>query len=264
MLRQAIRNPEPVSPDGFRYRGLQTSRLENMTDAVFGFAITLLVISTDVPQSYVELQASMYSFIGFVFCTMLLLSIWNSHNRFFQYFGLEDPTTKVLNFLFLFLLLFYVYPLKYLFSFLGTVIFARISLSLGDQSEALRLAIEALSESNLTAPQWADLMVRFGSGLFLIYLLFYLMYRHALRKKKQLHLDEREIFITHTHIQAYAILMGIATLSMLIVIFLGGHYSEYAGFTYLLIPVLLTWHRRRRKHQLPTALPQQDEAESTG
>lgn len=254
MIRQSIRGAEKSSPEGFRYRGLEISRLENMTDAVFGFAITLLVISTEVPQSYVQLQASMYSFIGFVFCTMLLLSIWNSHNRFFQYFGLEDPTTKVLNFLFLFLLLFYVYPLKYLFSFLGTAILATISISLGDQSPALNLAVEELSKSNLNTQQWADLMIRFGLGLFFIYLLFSLMYVHALRQKSLLQLNDLEIFITQTHIQAYLILMGITILSMLIVIILGGNYSEYSGFVYLLIPILLPLHRRRRKRQFSSPI----------
>ena len=62
------------SPDGFRYRGLQGSRLETLTDAIFGFSVTLLIISSEVPKTYVELQASMYSFIGFIFCTLLMMT----------------------------------------------------------------------------------------------------------------------------------------------------------------------------------------------
>ncbi|MGB3591084.1 MAG: TMEM175 family protein [Nonlabens sp.] len=76
------------------------SRLETITDTVFGFAITLLVISNEVPATYVELQASMYGFIGFVFCINLLLSIWASHNKFFLHCGLRDQLTTRLNFLF--------------------------------------------------------------------------------------------------------------------------------------------------------------------
>jgi hypothetical protein len=38
------------------------------------------------------------------------------HYYFFRYYGLEDITTIVLNTLLLFLVLFYVYPLKFLVS----------------------------------------------------------------------------------------------------------------------------------------------------
>lgn len=247
MIRETLRGTDTKSPEGFRYRGLETSRLENMTDAVFGFAITLLVISTDVPQTYVELQASMYSFFGFVFCTMLLLSMWNGHNRFFMYYGLRDQTTRILNFLFLFLLLFYVYPLKYLFSFLGTALLAEISMFFGDRSPALYMAVEELSKSNLNAGQWADLMIRFGFGFLSIYTLFALMYVHALRNKELLRLDQREVFITKTFIQRYSLLFAVALLSILIVLLLGGNYSEYAGLVYLLIPFVLSAHKRLRK-----------------
>ena len=41
---------------------------------------------------------------------------WGRHYYFFRYYGLEDITTIVLNTLLLFLVLFYVYPLKFLVS----------------------------------------------------------------------------------------------------------------------------------------------------
>ena len=239
-----------VSKEGFRYRGLSSTRLENLTDAIFGFAITLLVIASQVPKTYVELQASMYSFIGFIFCIMLLLGLWNNHNSFFLHYGLQDKITKTLNFLFLFVLLFYVYPLKYLFSYLGTSIYARIKLSTGDNSEALQLVLEELNAANMNVSQWADLMIRFGLGLFFMYLFLFLMHLNALKKREELQLSSREVYITKTFIGAFAILVGITILSMFIVIVFGGQSAALSGFAYLLVPILLLTHRRYRNRKM--------------
>ncbi len=115
-----------ISTDGFKNKGIHGSRFETLTDIIFGFSITLLVISSEVPKTYVELQASMYSFFGFIFCALLLFSIWNEHKTFFLRYGLEDKKTILLNFLLVFVLLYYIYPMKYLFSYLGTVFFVKI------------------------------------------------------------------------------------------------------------------------------------------
>lgn len=239
-----------VSPEGFRYRGLSSSRLENLTDAIFGFAITLLVIASQVPTTYVELQVSMYGFLGFIFCIMLLLGLWNNHNSFFLHFGLQDQTTKVLNFLFLFVLLFYVYPLKYLFSYLGTAIYTRIKLALGDNSEALKTVINDVFRAELSYAQWVDIMIRFGMGLFLMYLFLFLMHLNAYRKKEELKLNNRERFMTRTFIQAYGVLLCVCTLSMLIVLLFGGRSAPLAGSVYALIGILLPIHRRFRRKKM--------------
>ena len=40
---------EHVQKDGFRLRGLGMSRIDAFSDVVFGFALTLLVVSLDAP-----------------------------------------------------------------------------------------------------------------------------------------------------------------------------------------------------------------------
>src|SRR5580658_262445 len=55
-------------------------------------------------------------FPAFAFTFAALMWVWGRHYYFFRYYGLEDITTIVLNTLLLFLVLFYVYPLKFLVS----------------------------------------------------------------------------------------------------------------------------------------------------
>lgn len=250
MLREIINNHQKVSKLGFRYRGLSASRIENLTDAVFGFAITLLVISSQVPQSYVELQASMYDFVGFIFCVLLLFGIWSNHNNFFKQYGMQDSTTKSLNFLFLFVLLFYIYPLKYLFSFIGSSILISLLKVFEFSSPAMEMAIQKTSLANMNVDQWADLMIRFGMGLFLIYLILGLMHFNALKKGKILELNALEVFETKTSIISYLILILISSISMAIVIIGGGSYSMYSGFVYTTIPILLPLLQRFRLKRL--------------
>lgn len=248
MAKKFFVKQEEISEDGFRYRGLAGSRLENLTDAVFGFSITLLVISSQVPTTYIELQASMYSFIGFIFCTMLLLGLWNNHSNFFLHYGLKDTTTKLLNALYIFMLLFYIYPLKYLFSYIGTGIYATIKRNMGDNSEALQVALTDLAAANLNTIQWKDLIIRFGLGLLLIYLILMLMHVNAIKKAKQLNLSLKEEYITKTFIREYFMLILICVLSILVVVVFGGGQAPLAGFVYLLTPIVLPlYHRYRRR-----------------
>lgn len=239
MIRNHLKGDKMVSKSGFRYRGVSASRLEGITDAVFGFAITLLVISLEVPKTYLELQVSMYSFLGFVLCTVLILLLWNDHYEFFLRYGLEDATTKTLNFFFLFLILFYVYPLKYLFDIFGTFIWLKIKLALGDNSEAIQIKIQEFKQMNLSTDQWGDLMIRYGGGLIMIYLVFLFLYWNALKKKNELELNEMEVYETKVKLFSYPVMLMIPISSVLIVLIGGNAAAGYAGMVYSLFGLVI-------------------------
>ena len=93
----------------------EVSRLEAFSDAAFAFALTLLVVSLDVPRSYDELMRTMRGFPSFACCFALLVWIWHEHNIFFRRYGLQDAWTVFINSMLLFVTLFYVYPLKFMF-----------------------------------------------------------------------------------------------------------------------------------------------------
>jgi uncharacterized membrane protein len=102
----------------FRWRGHEVTRIEGLSDAVFAFAITLLVVSLEVPKTFAELAETMHGFGAFLISFVLLFFVWFNQYKFFRRYGLRDTLTVVLNAVLLFVVLFYVYPLKFLFTFL--------------------------------------------------------------------------------------------------------------------------------------------------
>src|ERR671928_540454 len=105
-----------VGEEGFRWRGEDVSRIEGFSDAVFGFAVTLLVVSLEVPNTFDELLATMRGFFAFAICFGMFYQVWYDHYKFFRRYGLDDNFTIHLSALLLFVVLFYIYPLKFLFS----------------------------------------------------------------------------------------------------------------------------------------------------
>jgi uncharacterized membrane protein len=60
----------------FRWRSHEITRIEGFSDAVFAFAVTLLVVSLEVPRTFDELAGAMQGFIAFALGSALLFVIW--------------------------------------------------------------------------------------------------------------------------------------------------------------------------------------------
>lgn len=228
----------------FRWRGHEVSRIEGLSDAVFAFAITLLVVSLEVPKTFSELAETMHGFGAFLVSFMLLFFVWFNQYRFFRRYGLRDTATVLLNAALLFVVLFYVYPLKFLFSFL-------INGLTGGHGEV------RLPNGNVTAmidnnEQMASLMIIFSLGYLAVFGVFVLLYWHAYRRRDALELNELERFDTRESIQEGALNCGIAIVSLLIVVIGGSARAALAGMAYMLTAVVMTINgmvmgKRRRK-----------------
>lgn len=116
MIRASLERAGFRNEKGFRWRGGEVSRIEGFSDAVFAFSVTLLVVSLEVPKTFNELMTAMRGFIAFTLSFALLIWVWYNHYIFFRRYGLQDTYTIVLNAVLLFVILFYIYPLKFLAS----------------------------------------------------------------------------------------------------------------------------------------------------
>ena len=74
---------------GFRWRGKDISRIEGLSNAVFAFAITLLVVSLEAPKTFPDLIRLMHGFVSFGVCFTLLLMIWHAQYIYFRRYALE-------------------------------------------------------------------------------------------------------------------------------------------------------------------------------
>jgi len=231
---------EHLAKDGFRLRGTAMSRIDGFSDVVFGFAITLLVVSLEVPKTFEELNHSLRGFIPFAICFGMLILVWYSHYKFFRRYNLHDAGTIAINALLLFVVLFYVYPLKFLFTVL-TVGY------LGDNS------------AFGTTAQLRELMVLYGVGFMSVYLLFAALYWNAWRQRLALALNSVELFLTRSSMIEYLAMASVGVLSIGIATLTPHGYSGVAGFSYILLwPVGQLhgrWERRRLKrfHSAPSA-----------
>jgi uncharacterized membrane protein len=203
----------------FRWRAGEITRLEAFCDVVFGFAITLLVVSLEVPHTYAELMADMRGFLPFAACFAQLAMIWRTHYRFSRRYGLEDPYTVFLNVVLLFLVLFYVYPLKFVFTLLFSEIMGNASVDLGWHEASMLMRIYAV-------------------GFAAVFLLFVLMYAHAYRLRGKLELNPVEVLETRFAMQENVVLALVGVTSFLVAIKSAG----WAGWVYLSIGPLLAIH----------------------
>ena len=177
-------------------RSHPVSRLEAFSDAVFAFALTLVVVSLEVPQNIDQLTNLLRGFLPFAVTFAMVCYLWYEHNKFFRRYGLEDAWTVFLNAILLFVVLFYVYPLKYLAnSLLGGMV------------------------GVVGAPRMANgrlLMYMYSGGVVLVFSTFIMLYWHAWRRRRELDLDASELLGLRFSRRAHMISVAIGVLSLVL------------------------------------------------
>ncbi len=241
-MRRWIAEHAHIDDDGFRWRGHEVSRIEGFSDAVFAFALTLLVVALEVPKTYEQLLDSLFGFFAFAACFAILYQLWLSHYIYFRRYGLSDTFVLGWNAVLLFLVLFFIYPVKFIF----TALFAQLFVHFGVGPAPIREHMRASFEAAFKDADGAMLMVIYGGGYMLVSLVFALLYRHALTRSKELQLDALEIHLTREEIQGQLLMAAVAVASIVLAVGVPGPSGPMiAGFTYFAIGPLRWWHGAR-------------------
>jgi uncharacterized membrane protein len=208
----------PQSEANFRWRGEHVSRVEGFTDAVFAFAVTLLVVFLEVPHDYQGLLDVVRGFPAFIICFTILMTFWNAHFRFHRRYGLEDVFTRIMTMAILVLVLFFVYPLKFLFTLVTVNLF---DLAMHDPPH-----LESTAQGDV-------LYVIYGLGFAGVWSLYALLYWNAWRRREQLALTDAERLMTRMDLCANFVHVGVCMLS--ITLALTTESPSLPGLIYFLI-----------------------------
>ena len=248
MVRESLARRQTGEED-FRWRGKDITRLEGFTDSVFAFAVTLLVVSLEVPDTFDELLTTMRGFVAFAICFYLLLIVWHDHYRYFRRYGLNDTPTLYLNSALLFIMLMYVYPLKFLFTLLMSELFG------------------FADTEKIETSQIPLLMIIYGAGFVAVQAIFVLMYLRAYRLRADLELDALELSVTREEIQSFLLNAAVGLLSMCFAVLGSPVMIALSGYVYLLLFPLQTingrvMYARRERTKTARATAESDDGGS--
>lgn len=212
------------------YRGMDPSRIDNLTDAVFGVAITLLIFNLADPNSFSDLLTIAKTFPAFLIGVGFLALVYSEHLLFSKIYTLHDGVVKLLNIIFIALVIFYVYPLRFLTVFLTNFFFQDgISITITDE-------------------QVPSLMIYYGFLVFALYFVLYLFYARALKIKDKLQLSNYEEKYTKLGKVKMIIMFSVPLLSILLVAIIRPFSYALASFIggmvyFLYWPAMMIWGR---------------------
>lgn len=182
------------------------SRIEAFSDAVFAFAATLLVVSVSSDSTDSIIAIDFKLFTGFAISFFVLVTLWYLHYNFFRRTDYMDNLIIVINAVLLFVVLYYVFPLKTLIN-------------------------SWFSSQGMTPDKLAGIFELYGLGFALIFLCLSLMYFRAYQKTKQLSAAFHLLF----YVRHFGIFVIVAILSMVIAYLQIGINYGLPGILYSLL-----------------------------
>ena len=239
MFRKSLKTDLDNDPH-FTWRGNNVTRLENLSDIVFALGLGMVVSASITPETFSDLGTHFLSIFPVAAAFAILLQLWNAHYVFFRRYGLGDGRTIFLNACLLLVVLFFAYPLRFVFDGLFGFIYA----VLGYPATILKMGIGG---------QQAAIMVSyFAIGYGLAFGLIGLMYNNALAHRRVLKLSTNEIIMTKRTIGANiirvlcaALVVGFAMLTPL---------SAFSGFLlFLFFPLRAILKKKYKLQHTDTA-----------
>ncbi len=236
MLRPKNKLRKGQDPE-FRWRGRDVTRVENLSDIVFALSFGLLVTASTAPKTYDGLLKLLASFPSVAFAMAILFMIWNFHFVYFRRYGLVDKPTILFNSILLFLVIFFAYPLK----FMADVMLAAIIMVFGNA--------EPMTEFRIGFSEIGELLALYSLVYGAIFLVMYLMYRHALKQSDALELTASEQNLTKNAMASCLIQVAFGVVIAVLAKFTP--LGPWAGFVFMFIgPV--SWLIGKRGNRKPS------------
>lgn len=223
-------------------RGTEIYRIEALSDAVFAFTVSLLIMSLEVPKTFEELKQIIIQFLPFLVTVSLVFFFWHLQNEYFRNYGLNDGRVLFLNLSLLILILFYAYPLKFLFSVLLGWVF-----DINYFEEVTRSGKIVLAQQ-----EFPQLILFFSIGYAVIWFIFYLLYKHVYQKRVQPEFNIYELIYLKSQMQDALVQVGIGVVS---IFFSLANYPALSGLSFLLIPFWLLLNNYLVKRKLKRRYP---------
>ncbi|QLG43968.1 TMEM175 family protein [Costertonia aggregata] len=189
------------------------SRIEAFSDAVFAFAATLLVVSVGMEESNSVIKIDWLAFIGFGVSFFVLVALWWLHYNFFRRTQYVDGAIIALNAILLFVVLYYVFPLKSL---------------INSMTGLQRLSIKEIS----------SLFQLYSLGFFLIFLCLSLMYYVSFVKTKKTDFNTDLLF----YARHFTIYIFVSFVSIILAKTQLGIKWALPGMIYMLLGPLCYFH----------------------
>lgn len=187
------------------------SRIEAFSDGVFAFAATLLVVSVGTQAENSILQVDWIVFLSFAVSFFALVGLWSVHYNFFRRTDYMDNMIIGLNTVLLFLILYYIFPIKSLINSWTGIL-------------------------KINKDEFSSLFQLYSLGFLLIFTCYSLMYLRVYKKDGQnnkLHL----FYARH-----FGIFMFVAFVSIIVAKLQLGLYYGLPGIIYMLLGPFCYFH----------------------
>lgn len=195
---------------------IEPGRIQDWTDGIFAFSMTLLIVSVTIPDSSGKaseetlrliLSGMVPTFLTFIMSFVLIAIFWMVHHKQFQSIKRSNDTLLWINVALMLL-----------------IVFMPFTTDLVDDYSYLKI-------SNFV----------FNLNMFLIGVMFYLQYTYSASHGL---FDER---ISQDHINHYKRQNSVIAIISLVALVVGLFFPNYSTFVYLLIPFLLVYIMKTRK-----------------
>lgn len=188
-------------------------RLQALSDGVFAFAATLMVVEVGATSEFISFKKELPNLIAFGVSFFIMMALWMVHYNFFRRTGYVDNWIISFNMVLLFMVLFYIFPVKSLLDSL-------------------------LKKAEMSIEEFSQLFQLYSMGFSFIFLCFALMYYRAFKKDREI----EQPFWLLFYARHFSIFVLVGIISAILAKFQIGLRYGVPGFFYAILGPLCYWH----------------------